>query len=204
ATVGIICTSNLWQNIADGFSKIGVSLPARFWISQQVCAFVSVCIAGSVYAITSLLTSRKPFNLDKMLHRGIYAVEAQSRRPLGLRERLKLKNIFSFDSNFTRVDKFTAGGILWWALAMAALNVGITCWHFLPLPPLSMRFWAGYWMTTGVVIPFIIAAVTLVWFGFGGMKDIRDFFHAFRTMKRDARDDGRVVENHNLADEPTL
>jgi hypothetical protein len=44
--------------------------------------------------------------------------------------------------------------------------------------------------------------VTLVWFTIGGLIDLRAFFHALKTMKRDARDDGRVVAHHNLADEP--
>src|SRR5438034_6171934 len=47
ATVGILCTSNLWPWISAPFERaFGVTLPEKFWISQQICAFVSVCIAG--------------------------------------------------------------------------------------------------------------------------------------------------------------
>jgi hypothetical protein len=48
----------------------------------------------------------------------------------------------------------------------------------------------------------VIALVTLIWFTIGGFIDLKDFFHDLKTMKRDARDDGRVVGHHNLADEP--
>ena len=113
ATVGILCTSNLWPRISQPFERaFGVTLPEKFWISQQMCAFVSVCIAGSVYVLTSLVTCRKPFNLDKMLHRGAYAVEPKGATELGLRERLS-KHVLRFDASFTRLDKFTAGGIFW-------------------------------------------------------------------------------------------
>jgi hypothetical protein len=36
---------------------------------------------------------------------------------------------------------------------------------------------------------------TLVWFSIGGIRDIKDFFLALRTMSRDSHDDGRVDES---------
>jgi hypothetical protein len=47
-------------------------------------------------------------------------------------------------------------------------------------------------MITGIAVPCIIAFGTLIWFGIGGVRDIRAFFIALRTMKRDVADDGRV------------
>jgi len=136
-----------------------------------------------------------------MLHRGEYAIEAQGGTPtMSIRDRFRLRNILRFDQNFTRVDKITAGGIFWWAMAMLILNVGITVWCvFSPWP---IAWWANYWLITGIIVPCIIAVITLFWFGIGGFIDVRDFFHALKTMTRDARDDGRVVDHHNVADEP--
>ena len=48
-------------------------------------------------------------------------------------------------------------------------------------------------MITSIVLPIVIAVGTLIWFGIGGMRDLRDFFAALRTLKRDAHDDGHVV-----------
>src|SRR5206468_11612373 len=204
AVLGIVITSfwpGISQMLAPAASRIGMTLPPRFWINQQVCAFLAVIIAAVVYMVVSLLTSRQLFNLDKMLHRGKYAIEADGGQPtLSLRERFRLRNILRFDNNFTRIDKITAGGIFWWAMAMLALNVVITIWNI--FSPWPIAWWAGYWMATAVIVPCVIALVTLVWFGFGGIKDMFDFFHALRTMKRDELDDGRVAGDHNLADEP--
>jgi hypothetical protein len=47
-------------------------------------------------------------------------------------------------------------------------------------------------MITGIALPFVIALVTLVWFGIGGILDIRAFFRDLSAMKRDDADDGRV------------
>jgi hypothetical protein len=86
-------------------------------------------------------------------------------------------------------------------MAMLAVNTFITVWHvFKPWP---VEWWANYWLITGIIVPCIIAVITLVWFGIGGLVDMRDFFRSLRTMTRDARDDGRVVDHQNLADEPT-
>jgi len=52
---------------------------------------------------------RRNFNLDQMLHRGKYAVEAKASKPLSLRQKLSLKNIMRFDENFTFGDKLVAG-----------------------------------------------------------------------------------------------
>ena len=57
-------------------------------------------------------------------------------------------------------------------------------------------------MIFGIAMPCLIAMGTLIWFGIGGILDIREFLRALRTMKRDVRDDGRVVDSHNASDEP--
>jgi SSS family solute:Na+ symporter len=150
--------------------------------------------------IVSLLTCRKPFDLDQMLHRGKYAVESDAAVPVGLRHRLSLKSILRFDENFTTGDRFVAGGIFWWAMTLAIINVVAAVWN-LKFSRWSIQWWANYWLILAIAIPFGISLLTLVWFTIGGVRDIREFFVALRTMKRDVRDDGRVVGHHNLADE---
>jgi solute:Na+ symporter, SSS family len=196
----IVCT-NFWPGIVDLGAKTGLHLPQHFWFNAQVGAFLATVTGAVIYMIVSLATSREPFNLDKMLHRGAYSVEPEGGQPtMSIRDRFRLRNILRFDHNFTRIDKLTAGGIFWWAMAMLILNVGITVWCvFSPWP---IAWWANYWLITGIIVPCIIAVITLIWFGIGGFIDIRDFFHSLRTMTRDARDDGRVMDSHNLADEP--
>jgi SSS family solute:Na+ symporter len=204
AVLSIIATT-FWPSISDtlrpAFANAGIHLPEKFWFNQQVGAFLATITGAMVYIITSLLTSRQHFNLDKMLHRGAYAIEADGGQPtMSIRERFTLRNIFKFDHNFSLVDKITAGGIFWWAMGMLAINVIITLWSI--VRPWPVNWWANYWMITAIIIPCVIAVVTLVWFGIGGFIDMRDFFRDLKTMRRDARDDGRVIGTHNLADEP--
>lgn len=204
---GGMLTGSFWPSIlaaaGPAFAEWGMPLPVRFWFNFQVSAFLAAIAAVVVYIITSVLTSREPFNLDRMLHRGAYAVEAKSDKQvsvLPLRERLRPRNLLHFDSNFTFKDKLVAGGIFWWSMLLVIINVVVSLWNGFYRWPLE--WWAHYWMVTGIAIPLLIAFGTLIWFGIGGIIDMKDFFLALQTRTRDARDDGRVVGHQNLADVP--
>jgi hypothetical protein len=116
------------------------------------------------------------------------------------RQRLRLENLLKFDANFTRTDKLIAGGVFWYYIALAVVCLTVTVWNTM-FHPWSNQAWATYWLILSIIVPGIIALVTLFWFTIGGVRDMRSFFIALRTMKRDARDDGRVIGHHNLADE---
>jgi hypothetical protein len=44
----------------------------------------------------------------------------------------------------------------------------------------------------------VIAIVMVVWFTWGGLKDIRELFARLRTAQRNALDDGTVAGHANL------
>jgi hypothetical protein len=49
-----------------------------------------------------------------------------------------------------------------------------------------------------IVVPLLVGIVTTVWFTWGGTRDLIHLFRALPHVKRDARDDGTVVNHHNL------
>lgn len=201
---GILC-GKYWKTIlpviSPVFASIGINLPEKFWFSNMQSAFFATCCAATAYIVVSLLTCKQEYNLEKLLHRGRWAIEGESKVPLlSLRERFRLKNIMKFDANFTFWDKVVSGGIFWWAMLLLGINIVISIWHLFYDWPVS--WWAHYWMITAIAFPFGIGLATLIWFSIGGIIDIRDFFRALDVRQRDVRDDGRVVGDHNLADEP--
>ena len=203
--VGIALTNRLsWTWIAaTANGNLDLSLPEKFWLNGIEMAFAAACAAVAVYVVVSLLTCRADYDLDKLLHRGAYAVDGSGAHPsrAGLRERFRLRSILKFDHNFSFTDKLVSGGIFWWAMLLLAINVVISAWHLVYDWPVS--WWANYWMITAIAFPFAIALATLVWFGIGGIKDIIAFFHDLRTMSRDASDDGRVPARDDAATAPT-
>jgi SSS family solute:Na+ symporter len=186
---GIICTS-FWPWIVR---VAPMNLPGRFWLNGMQAAFAAAVIAAVVYFVVAIATCRREFNLDQMLRRGKYAVASDhDLTRAGSARRFSLRQLLRFDENFTRADKIVVAAIFLWSLAMAAVNVVVTIWS-ITIDPLSAGWWAHYWLIVGIVLPFVIAVVTLIWFGIGGVRDMIDFFSALRTMKRDVRDDGRVA-----------
>ncbi|HRK32932.1 MAG TPA: hypothetical protein PLD59_17850, partial [Tepidisphaeraceae bacterium] len=188
----VMSNSTGWAIVQSLAANFDIATPARFFFNGLQTAFVAALAAVAVYIVVSLLTCRQDYNLDKMLHRGEYALEGENAgTSTSLRHRFSLRNILKFDSNFTFTDKLVSGGIFWWAMMLLAVNVVISIWNiaFYDWP---VSWWANYWMITAIGFPFIIAVATLVWFSIGGIRDIFDFFRALSTMKRDANDDGRV------------
>jgi SSS family solute:Na+ symporter len=200
---GIICGhfwSTVLSDLGPTFSHGGIHLPAKFWFNDQVSGFIAAVTAATTYIVISLLTCRADFNLDRMLHRGRYAIAAAPATPTSAK-RFSLSNVLRFDDNFTFGDKMIAGGIFAWTMLLAAINLIATIWN-LAYARWPITWWANYWLILAIGVPFVIAVVTLVWFTIAGFADMKLFFAALKTQKTDSRDDGRVVGHHNLADEP--
>jgi SSS family solute:Na+ symporter len=191
--LGVICSNPKGWGWVKKVVEPHYALPEKFWLNGQWTAFWAACITVAVYIVVALLTSQRRFNLDRMLHRGEYAdpKEKQIHHPT-LRERFSVGNIFRFDQHFTRWDKLIAAGIFWWSLLLLAINLVVTVWN-LSFERWTIDWWAHYWMIFGIGLPCVLALATLIWFSIGGIRDMIDFFRALRTMKRDARDDGRVA-----------
>ena len=201
--IGIACGA-FWPTILNVFGRslasIGVHLPDKFWFNYQVSGFIAQLTAATVYVVVSLVTSRQKFNLERMLHRGQYALAAEAAKPKRLREQFTLANVFRFDENFTLGDKIIASGIFWWAMVLVAIN-GIILVISLCVGGFSARWWASYWLILAIVIPFAVSIVTGVWFTIGGFRDIGEFFAALKRIGRSSLDDGRVDGHQNLVDE---
>jgi SSS family solute:Na+ symporter len=192
ALIGIAASSSqFWPTIRTVGLELDLPMPKAFWFNGQQVAFFAAILAVLVYITVSLLTSRgEGFNLNAMLHRDL-ARPVSGKEALTILDRFRLRNILKFDNNFTLTDKLVSGGIFWWSMLLLVVNIVVTVWN-LTIGHWPTSWWATYWMITGIALPFVIALVTLVWFGIGGILDIRAFFRDLSTMKRDDADDGRV------------
>ena len=165
----------------------------KFPINAYEILFLSLILSGSLYVIVSLLTYRKPFNLERMLHRGKYADE-QSKPPV--RVAWSLKTVFGkligINSEYTKSDRAIAYSVFAYTFIY---RFGLTfvlvliCNIFLPW---SKSAWGKYWFVTMIAVPFAVGLVTTVWFFIGGMIDLRHLFRDLEARKRDYSDDGRV------------
>lgn len=170
-----------------------------FPLNGTQIGFLASLAAVAVYILTSFLTCKEDFNLDRMLHRGPYAsIKAQvGDAPIKHPNRkLGWSRFIGFDDNFTRADKWVAGTVFGWGMFWFGVFVVVSLWNW--VAPWQEESWANYYHVTGITIPVFFAIVIGVWFTWGGVRDMRELFHRLRHQRINALDDGTVVNHQNL------
>ncbi|OGV35313.1 MAG: hypothetical protein A2020_06225 [Lentisphaerae bacterium GWF2_45_14] len=172
----------------------------KFPVNGQVIYFYAMVVACSSYILISLLGPKKVFDMDKMLHRGKYAVKEDI---VHVEENQKKKHIFSLftdafakkmgmSKHFTRFDRFLFWAIFWWSMGWwATFVIGtVVALTF----GLSDNFWSWYWWIKILFVSFVLGIVTTVWLTVGGIKDAIQLAKDLRSIRLDDSDDGTVTE----------
>ena len=192
--------------------------PVKCPVNTYEMIFIIMCISITLYVVVSLSEtlkiSLKPFrigwredklfNLDRMLHRGKYAVDGEVKTQM----RWTFKNVFSkligITPEYTLGDKIIAWGIFSYSIiyqfGLAFLMVLI--WN--SVSPWPANWWGVYFMIIMLIVPGIMGAITAVWFGIGGVVDLVRLFRDLKTRVVNPLDDGRVEGNMSLADKAQL
>ncbi|MDD2709483.1 MAG: sodium:proline symporter [Verrucomicrobiae bacterium] len=170
---------------------------AKFPINGIWMNFFAILASITLYVIISLLTNKEDFNMDHMLHRGAYAIASEHIKedPKGF----QWGKLIGIDANFTKADKAISISVfsykLFWFVAGFIMLIWNLTWRW------PLQWWSVYWYIHSIIIPLILGAITTVWFTWGGIRDLKHLFQTLKVIKRDERDDGTVVNHHNL-DEP--
>ena len=180
ATTGVI--------LIQMHDRVTFSQPVLEFIASQngaVLGFWASIVSIIVYVTVSLLTCRKPFNLEKMLNRGEYADTAEAQAAIPARG---LKALIGGD-HFTRKDRLISISVLLWGLAWVVVLVVGSIRH--AISPISDAEWLAFWKIY-VAISFVVGILITIWFAVGGLGDLRYLFRKLGEIKRDASDDGWV------------
>ncbi len=184
------------QYYADGFNLLGhhYSTP-----NGKLLSFYTTFIAMGTYIGVSLWTCKEDFNLDRMLHRGKYAViKAEvDDTVIQPKQHAGWSRVLGFDDDFTLGDKWIAGGLLGYTCFWSAVAIVGTIWNFF-ISPWPITVWSTFWEVVGIGLPVFFAVVTGVWFTWGGIRDLSRLFRRLREHKSNPLDDGTVVDNQNL------
>ncbi len=198
-------TAGAWAGLLTGSILVTGGIIARqIWghgfplngVQISFCGSISACL---VYAVVSLLTCREDFNMERMLHRGVYAVKSEKRFETESKKRVTWGKLIGMDEHFTFGDKLLAGGLFGWSMFWFTVFVVGTIWNL--ISPWPITVWANYWLVGGICIPVFFAALNSIWFSWGGIRDMRLFFRRLKEERVDAMDNGMVVNHHNLAEE---
>ncbi len=176
--------------------------PDRFPVNSQEIYFIAMVVAILLYVGLSLVTCRKPFNLERMLHRGVYAEEGKTLEKIPWNSHTVFSKLIGIDSNYTRGDKILAWSVFLWSFGWGFLLcfVGIVIWNsFYPWPN---HWWAIKFHITMLLVPGIVAVVSTIWFSIGGTVDLCRLFKRLKEKEDDYLDDGRVVKPVSAEDIP--
>ncbi len=203
ATVSVVIKQVPEEGFADFVTSAGFFGPAldlvRNRITGQELNFIAICSAVGLYVVVSLLTSRQPFNLDRMLHRGKYAIEGDE--SVSLAECTTFWEKLGFTREFTGRDKIVAYITLAWPLVWTGIflvGTAYALWRAGAGEDIARETWIKFWWAyTWFTLACSIAVS--IWFVVGGFKDLRYLFKSLRSQAADVTDDGRV--EHDDSDE---
>ena len=186
--------SGAWAALVLGTATATLGMVFDQWVpsfplnGQEFWA-LGMAVSILAYVVFSLL-ERKSFNLDRLLHRGAYAV-ADERIIVHAKPKL-IWRLLGMGQEFTRRDRVLyVATYLWTGLNVLVFIVGtvvnvVASEDFLP-----DGAWLIYWKIW-VTANATIAVVVIVWFGFGGIRDARRMLKHLATAQRDDEDDGVV------------
>ncbi len=192
----------LFEKVTDIFGPYIVweMNPVKFPINSYEIYFMAMMFGVASYAIGSMLTYRKPFNLDRLLHRGEYS-DGES---LENSSPWSWKNVYSkligIDDEYTTGDKIIAWSVFGYAVVFQFFIafLAVVIWN--AISPWPAEWWSMYFFITIIVVGIIVGSISTVWFMIGGIIDIRCLFRDLTKRVDNPLDDGWVVGHVSLVD----
>ena len=174
--------------------------PIKFPINSYEIMFIAMMLSIVAYFVGSALTYRGPFNLERMLHRGIYCTDHDK-----IVQKFQWSKIFSqlvgITPEYTRGDKIIAWSVLLYSVGYTFFGtfVAVAIWN--AISPWPAEWWGYYFLIVFLLVPGAVAAVSAVWFTIGGVIDLRQLFIDLKKRVSNPLDNGRVEGHVSLADQ---
>ena len=195
ACTGLVCQQLVKADMSQ-HGPLGRIVEYIGSLNGQQISFFAMISAISVYILLSLLLGLKGFNLDRMLHRGEYAVEDDAARgDEGVAARWRWLGV---TKEFTRRDRILYLASIGWILLWTVVFIVGTAYNLIYArvtgTKVSDAAWMSFWHFI-VWMAIALAIITTVWLTAGGIYDLRLMFRRLRTVARDHADDGTVRDD---------
>ena len=175
--------------------------PVKFPINSTEIGFIADLAAYFLYFTISLATCRKPYNLVRLLHRGIYA-GADEKKDIHTRLtwRTLLNHFVSITPEYSRSDKVITWFVFFYTVFYKFLGAFLGAYVASKAFHWGVHEWSNYFFVITLAVPFVLGIGTTIWFTCGSIMDIRRLFHDLETRVRDDLDNGMVEGEVSLAD----
>jgi hypothetical protein len=174
--------------------------PVKFPINSYEIFFMISLFTLALYCIVSVLTQKESFNLERMLHRGKYNLDHENKGHFEWSWGTVMTKILGITKEYSKGDKviawvFFVQSIFWNFLVCF---VGVVIWN--TVTPWPLEWWGRYFFVVFLVVPMVLAFISVFWFGIGGLVDMFKLFRDLRERVINPCDDGRVEGHISLAD----
>lgn len=210
AVAGIILRNIVWTTIIPPLRQsyphwnIWPLLPDQFPLNGAQMSFAAAAIAIFAYVIVSLFHKQPPANMEKLLHRGRYAIAGEHHpgqqttfsadQPLNGKPARSWTERLGLGPEFTRGDKLIYFlKIIWVMFFVAVFAVGTIANLLLPLPDWIWEKWWGFQVGLSV----IVGVITILWFLIGGFRDLFAMVKALKQESIESSDDGLILPDEN-------
>ena len=174
--------------------------PVKFPINSYEIFFLISLFTLFLYIIVSYFTMKKPFNLDRMLHRGKYNIDGEIKEELKFTFNHIFRKILGITKDYSTGDKviayaFFIQSFVW---SFLCVFVGVVIWN--SIMPWPLEWWGTYFFIRLLVIPLCLTIISVFWFGIGGTIDLFKLFRDLKARVTNPLDNGQVEGHVSLAD----
>jgi solute:Na+ symporter, SSS family len=177
----------------------------EFPINGQWSYLLCIISSIAVYVVASLASKQPDHNMEKLLHRGPYAIEDDQRH---VHENVTWwQRLFGITRQFNREDRITAYLVVgYFLLSLAVFVIGMTYGKLMkPDDDAWAKFWHVY-----LYVQVLLLVGSTSFLGAGGIRDMLRLFRQLHSNSRDYDDTGEVAhEDHSsqavevIADAPS-
>ncbi|MBB6431239.1 sodium:solute symporter family protein [Algisphaera agarilytica] len=160
-------------------------------------AVMNILISIGVYTLVSTLTCRVPTNLDKLLHRGEYAIDddktAAAKEAEKSGKRRNILRMIGITDEFSKFDVFLYCLSITWTAMLSISFLSITTWFLFFQSAEERNNSAEAWYTGWawlLGIQGLMAVITGIWYACGGARDLVRLVRAVQGKAVDEADDG--------------
>lgn len=149
------------------------------WTGMELTGWAMLASA-SAYVVVSLLSRRPDVDMDRLLHRGRYAIPGET--ATSIRDARTWLERLGLSRDFTRADRWVAGITLSWPVFSTLLLIGVSTYCLYDEIPDArwLRGWQAWtWLT------LVAAAAVTVWFVIGGLRDLRRLLTQLRHRQHE-------------------
>jgi SSS family solute:Na+ symporter len=148
----------------------------KFPVNGQVIYFIAMLSASLLYILISLLGPRQRCDMDKLLHRGAYALP-EDELAGSVHQRHSWREMLGLTREFTRGDRIVFWSTVAWSIGWWLIFLGGCVYD--RIWGTTGQMWSWFWWGK-IWLSAILCIAFTAWFSFGGVRDSIDLF---RTLK---------------------